>query len=57
MTDPERGGLFLNLLKHTVNGDNWHTFKSPEMLAPAKIPVAAGKNMANTEKKLCSTPS
>lgn len=22
------------------------------MLAPAKIPVAAGKNMANTEKKL-----
>ena len=31
------------------------TFKSPEMLAPASIPVAAGKNMANTEKK--SSPS
>lgn len=35
----------------------WHhlceisTFKSPEMLAPARIPVAAGKKMANTEKK------
>ena len=28
------------------------TFKSPEMLAPANIPVAAGKKMANTEKKL-----
>ena len=28
------------------------TFKSPEMLAPARIPVAAGKKMANTEKKL-----
>lgn len=26
------------------------TRKSPEMLAPAKIPVAAGKNMENTEK-------
>ena len=29
----------------------WLTFKSPEMLAPAKIPVAAGKNIAKTEKK------
>lgn len=28
------------------------TFKSPEMLAPARIPVAAGKKMENTEKKL-----
>ena len=27
------------------------TFRSPEILAPARIPVAAGKNMANTEKK------
>jgi hypothetical protein len=27
--------------------------KSPEILAPAKIPVAAGKNMANTEKNEC----
>lgn len=27
------------------------TRKSPEMLAPARIPVAAGKKMANTEKK------
>ena len=31
------------------------TFKSPEMLAPASTPVAAGKKMANTEKKLCSS--
>ena len=29
-----------------------HTFKSPDILAPARIPVAAGKNMENTEKKL-----
>lgn len=28
-----------------------HTSKSPEMLAPARIPVAAGKKMAKTEKK------
>lgn len=27
------------------------TFKSPDMLAPARIPVAAGKKMAKTEKK------
>lgn len=26
------------------------TFKSPEILAPARIPVAAGKKMENTEK-------
>lgn len=29
------------------------TFKSPEIFAPAKIPVAAGKKIANTEKKSC----
>jgi len=28
------------------------TRKSPEMLAPARIPVAAGKKIENTEKKL-----
>ena len=28
------------------------TFRSPDMLAPARMPVAAGKNMENTEKKL-----
>lgn len=28
------------------------TIKSPDMLAPARIPVAAGKKMAYTEKKL-----
>jgi hypothetical protein len=27
------------------------TFKSPDMLAPASIPVAAGKKMEYTEKK------
>ena len=29
---------------------NVYTLRSPDMLAPAKIPVAAGKKMANTEK-------
>lgn len=33
------------------------TFKSPDILAPANIPVAAGKKMAKTEKKLCEVPS
>lgn len=28
------------------------TIKSPDMLAPARIPVAAGKKMEYTEKKL-----
>ena len=29
------------------------TLRSPEMLAPARIPVAAGKKMAKTEKNEC----
>lgn len=33
------------------------SFKSPEMFAPARMPVAAGKKIAKTEKKSCSTPS
>lgn len=33
------------------------TFKSPEIFAPAWIPVTEGKNMANMVKKLCSVPS
>jgi len=33
------------------------TLRSPDMLAPAKMPVAAGKKIENTEKKLCSVPS
>ena len=28
-----------------------YTLRSPDMLAPARIPVAAGKNTANTMKK------
>lgn len=28
------------------------TARSPEMLAPARMPVAAGKKMAKTEKKV-----
>lgn len=32
-----------------------HTMRSPEMFAPAKMPVAAGKKMANTEKKVSSS--
>lgn len=32
------------------------TLRSPEMLAPARIPVAAGKKMANTEKKFSFPP-
>ena len=31
------------------------TFKSPEILAPASMPVAAGKKMANTEMKVLSS--
>lgn len=38
------------LVQHDHN--EIRTFKSPEMLAPAKMPVAAGKKIANTEKKL-----
>lgn len=30
------------------------TARSPEIFAPARIPVAAGKKMANTEKKVSS---
>lgn len=52
-------GSFKIDLKKSLNS-SWNcyskiclfTFKSPEMLAPAKIPVAAGKNMANIEKKV-----
>lgn len=33
-----------------------HTFKSPEMLAPARMPVAEGKKMENIPKKLPSGP-
>jgi hypothetical protein len=44
-----------------MQGDNVKsiksTFKSPDILAPANIPVAAGKKMAKTEKKLCKVPS
>lgn len=29
------------------------SFKSPDILAPANIPVAAGKNTENTLKKSC----
>lgn len=35
----------------------WLTARSPEMLAPARIPVAAGKKMAKTEKKVSSRKS
>jgi len=31
----------------------WASRRSPEMFAPARIPVAAGKKMANTEKNVC----
>lgn len=33
------------------------TLRSPDMLAPAKIPVAAGKNTANTLKNSYLIPS
>ena len=39
--------LLLRITKHRKQ----HTSKSPEILAPARIPVAAGKKMAKTEKK------
>lgn len=31
------------------------TVRSPEIFAPARIPVAAGKKMANTEKNVSSS--
>ena len=31
----------------------WASRRSPEMFAPARIPVAAGKKMAKTEKNVC----
>lgn len=36
--------------------ENQHTFRSPEMLAPARMPVAEGKKMENIPKKLPSGP-
>ena len=39
---------------HGCSSDNklfMLTCKSPDIFAPARMPVAAGKNMANTEKK------
>jgi hypothetical protein len=35
-----------------IESMNIFTIKSPDMLAPARIPVAAGKKMEYTEKKL-----
>jgi len=34
-----------------------NTFKSPETLAPARIPMPAGKYTEKTEKKSCICPS
>lgn len=44
--------LGLTLYQHSSHGCTWLTARSPEMLAPARIPVAAGKKMANTEKNV-----
>ena len=38
-------------ISHMISGRTG-TFKSPEILAPARMPVAAGKKTPNTEKKL-----
>lgn len=38
--------------KRIAHKCSWLTARSPEMLAPARIPVAAGKKMANTEKNV-----
>lgn len=38
-----------------IQGD--FTARSPEMLAPARMPVAAGKKMAKTEKNVSSRKS
>lgn len=35
---------------------NKRTFRSPEMFAPARIPVAEGKKIENMPKKLPSGP-
>ena len=39
----------------TLSCEQALTVRSPEMLAPARMPVAAGKKMANTEKKVSSS--
>lgn len=39
------------LPSRTAKQRKQHTSKSPEILAPARIPVAAGKKIAKTEKK------
>ena len=41
----------------TSHTDSHTTFKSPEMLAPARMPVAAGKKTAKTVKKCSSLKS
>lgn len=48
----------LNLISSSINNIfiNMLTFRSPEMLAPARIPMADGKNIANILKKLPSGP-
>lgn len=45
----------LFLIIFIIQGD--FTARSPEMLAPARMPVAAGKKMAKTEKNVCSRKS
>lgn len=44
-------------MKQQGGAESKLTVRSPEMLAPARIPVAAGKKMANTEKKDSSLKS
>lgn len=39
--------------KHCDKTNEIFTLRSPDMFAPARIPVAAGKKMEYTEKKLC----
>lgn len=47
-----------SILLRAVRGRQLRTARSPEMLAPARMPVAAGKKMAKTEKKVfCSRKS
>lgn len=45
------------MTKQSIKSQWLLTARSPEMLAPAKIPVAAGKKMENTEKNVCPRKS
>lgn len=51
-----RNKMVTEMLTHLSEFRKNDTFRSPEMLAPARMPVAEGKKMENMPKKLPSFP-